>query len=576
MLRSQEGRSWSFPLQREPAGYFAGTTTAARPGDRYRYLVAGKGEFPDPWSRFNPEGVHGFAAITDPHAFPWTDSDWRGVPLADAIIYELHIGTFTPEGTFAAATDKLIELQQLGITVVELMPLADFPGNRNWGYDGVSWFAPARCYGSPDDLRRFVNTAHQLGIAVLLDAVYNHLGPDGNYFGLYTHQLFTHRHHTPWGDAINFDGPGSAAVRPLVIASAQLWIGDYHFDGLRLDATHAILDDGPRHFLQELTEAVRAAAPGRTVLVIAEDERNEANLLRPRAVGGFGLDGVWADDFHHIVRRKLAGDDEGYYRDYAGSGAELAATLRQGWFYTGQLSANRGHPRGTDPTGVPPERFVICIQNHDQIGNRAFGERLHHQIDLHLWQAASVLLLGAPQTPLLFMGQEWAASTPFRFFTEHNPQLGKAVTEGRRREFGHFRAFADPAVRATIPDPQAIETFRSSQLRWDEREQEPHARCWKLYQELLHWRRHSPGLRAARRGGSFTVVELGEQAWMIDYGSDRVMVTFAAGEIPVSLEGYHIVVSSETVTKTTATGVHFSHPGGVILSMTSHFPLGPK
>lgn len=565
MIRTQSGSTLPLPLLPESEGYFALSTTEVRPGDRYRYLVAGKGEFPDPWSRFNPDGVHGFAEVTDPNTFSWTDTGWIGVKLADAIIYELHIGTFTPEGSFTAATNRLTELRQLGITVVELMPLADFPGNRNWGYDGVSWFAPAHCYGTPDELRQFVNTAHRLGIAVLLDAVYNHLGPDGNYFGLYTNQLFTNRHHTPWGDAINYDGPGSPAVRQLVTASALHWIHDYHFDGLRLDATHAILDDGPRHFLQELTQTLKASAPEREILIIAEDERNEANLLRPTAEGGFGLDGVWADDFHHSIRRKLAGDDEGYYRDYTGSLPELMATIRQGWFYTGQASLNRNHSRGTESTGVPPERFVICIQNHDQIGNRAFGERLHHQIHPDQWRAASVLLLGVPETPLLFMGQEWAASTPFRFFTEHNPQLGKAVTEGRRREFGHFRAFADPAVQATIPDPQAFETFASSRLNWEERTHEPHLGVWKLYQELLTWRQSSSGLKAARTGGPFTVREVGPEAVMIDYGEDRVIVAFAAGEIALPLGDCHTLVRSDTGITISAEGVSFPRPGGVIV-----------
>ena len=561
MVKTADGKHLQHPLAAEPDGYFAGVVPGVKPGDRYRYLAEGKGEFPDPWSRWQPDGVHGFSAVADPNTFDWTDNGWAGVKLDDAVIYELHVGTFTPEGTYAAASKKLPFLKDLGITVVELLPLADFPGNRNWGYDGVNWFAPARCYGTPDELRALVNEAHKLGLAVMLDAVYNHLGPDGNYISVYSDKFFTERHHTPWGAAINYDGPDSEAVRRLVIESVLHWVLDYHIDGLRLDATHAIIDDGPKHFLQELTETVKSLAPDRTVLVIAEDDRNETKLVKAAADGGYGLDGAWADDFHHVVRRKVAGDDESYFRDYTGTTEELAKTIRQGWLYTGQLSLNHKHKRGTDTAGVPPMHMVVCIQNHDQIGNRALGDRLNHNIDADLYKAATVLLLGVPETPLLFMGQEWAASSPFCYFTEHNPQLGKLVTEGRRKEFGQFKAFADPAVRATIPDPQAWETFKKSKLNWDEVATDGHAEVLELYRAMLAWRRGSAALKAARTGRPFEVKALGPDAVMVDYGAERVVVAFAAGEYEATGE---VIVTSGGAT-VTPSGVRFARPGGVVI-----------
>jgi maltooligosyltrehalose trehalohydrolase len=483
-------------------------------GDRYRYRVDGKGPHPDPVSRFQPDGVHGPSEVIDPKSFAWSDSAWRGIELDELVIYELHIGTFTSAGTFAAVIDRLDYLAELGVTAIELMPVADFPGERNWGYDGVDLFAPARCYGRPDDLRRLVDAAHARGLAVLLDVVYNHLGPDGNYLGVYSPYYFSKRHPTAWGAALNLDGPHSEMVRAFFIENAQHWIAEYHFDGLRLDATHALKDEGPRHLLAELAERVHDLAPHRRMLLFAEDHRNLATMVKPQAEGGWGLDGVWADDFHHQVRRFLAGDHEGYYRDYAGTVADLAETIRKGWFYCGQPSVNWNELRGTEPAGIPPRRFVHCLQNHDQIGNRALGERLHHQIDLAAYRAATALLLCSPATPLLFMGQEWAASTPFLFFTDHHPSLGKRVTEGRRNEFKNFSAFSDPEVRRRIPDPQAESTFLASKLIWDEIDQEPHASIRRLYQALLRLRRTEPALRAADRAG-YEVVALNESAILL-------------------------------------------------------------
>ncbi|MCL6501656.1 MAG: malto-oligosyltrehalose trehalohydrolase [Pirellulales bacterium] len=486
------------PMERVEGGYFTAFSTALRAADRYRYRVDGAGPFPDPASRFQPEGVHGPSELVDPSLFCWTDAGWGGVALSDAIFYELHVGTFSAEGTFAGVVERLPKLVELGVTVLELMPLADFAGQRNWGYDGVSLFAPARCYGRPDDLRRLVNEAHRLGLGVILDVVYNHLGPDGNYLAAYSPYYFSRERHTAWGAGPDFDGPHSSAVREFFIENALYWLHEFHLDGLRLDATHTIVDTSRLHILAELAERVHAACAPRRVLLIAEDNRNLAQLVRPRSAGGWGLDAVWADDWHHQMRRLLAQDHEGYYRDYRGTVEDLAATIRQGWLYTGQHSRHWGAPRGTDPAGLAPRQFVVCLQNHDQVGNRALGERLHHQIDLAAWRAASALLMCLPQTPLLFMGQEWAATSPFLFFTDHDEELGRQVTAGRRREFRHFSAFADPEAQRRIPDPQAEATFRASQLDWDEIRREPHASIRRLYQTLLSLRRREPALRSAQ------------------------------------------------------------------------------
>ena len=485
-------------LGRRDDGTFEAWLPDVGPGARYWYRLDGGPPLPDPASRFQPEGVHGPSEVVDPFAFPWSDTAWAGATLDRASIYELHVGTFSPEGTFAGAAARLPYLRDLGVTIVELMPVADFPGDRNWGYDGVCPFAPSRCYGRPDDLRRLVDEAHRLGLAVMLDVVYNHFGPDGAYIWQLSPAFFTDRHESPWGRGINFDGPGSEHVRRFFVDNALHWIHEYRIDGLRLDATHAIADDSPAHIAAEIAARVHEV-PGARRLVVAEDHRNLATMVRPAAEGGWGLDAVWADDLHHQIRRLLAGDADGYYADFSGTTADLATTIRRGWFFCGQPSGYLGGPRGTDPAGVPPRRFVVCLQNHDQVGNRAFGERLHHQIDPAAWRAAVALLLLAPETPLLFMGQEWATSAPFLYFTDHNEDLGRRITAGRRREFGRFAAFADPAVRERIPDPQAAATFEASRLPWAERNAPAHAGVWRLHQVLLALRRREPALAPGGR-----------------------------------------------------------------------------
>ena len=500
VITGSGGTRESRPLERDRNGYWNGAFDDVEAGALYRYRLDGSDgmAFPDPASRFQPQGVHGPSQVVDPSRFPWTDHDWRPPRREDLVFYELHVGTFSPDGTFRGAMERLPYLAQLGVTALELMPVGDFPGERNWGYDGVAIFAPARCYGTPDDLRRLVDAAHQHGLAVFLDVVYNHFGPDGAYANAFSRHYFTDRHQSPWGQGVNLDGSHSREVRSFFIANALHWIREYHVDGLRLDATHALQDDSPRHFLQELSETVRACA-GRPIVIVAEDHRNLATMLRPAAEGGWGLDAVWADDFHHQVRVHVAGDREGYFEDFTGSAEDLAATIRQGWFYTGQPSQHMHTRRGTDPSRLDPRQFVVCVQNHDQVGNRADGARLNHHVDAATFRAASALLLAVPETPLLFQGQEWATSAPFLFFTDHDEELGRKVTEGRRGEFAAFRSFADPELRERIPDPQCAATFERSRLPWGELERSEHASMLRLYQRLIGLRATAGPLRDASR-----------------------------------------------------------------------------
>ena len=526
------------PLEKAVDGTFGDLVAGVGAGERYRYRIDGRGPFPDPASRYQPEGVHGPSEVVDPGRFAWSDGDWRGIAPEEAVLYEVHVGTFGPEGTFAGVTARLAELKDLGVTAVELMPVADFAGARSWGYDGVDLFAPAHSYGTPDDLRRLVDVAHRLGMAVVLDVVYNHLGPAGNYTGEFSPHYLSKRHQNPWGSCVNLDDEGAEMVREFFIENALHWVHDYHIDGLRLDATHALIDASPRHFLVELAARVRASAPDRRLLLYAEDHRNLDTMVRPEWAGGWDLDGVWADDFHHQMRRLLAGDNEGYYRDFTGTIPDLVETVNQGWFFTGQPSIHLDEPRGTDPVGVEPRRFVLCLQNHNQVGNRAFGERLHHQIEPSAYRAASALLLCAPQTPLLFMGQEWASSAPFLYFTDHEEDLGVLVTEGRRREFRHFLAFVDPEARERIPDPQAATTFEAGRLDWSERDREPHASTLRLYRALLGLRQAEPALRSGR-AGDFEAIGLGEDTILLrreaEGGPSFWLVARLRGAGPVEL-----------------------------------------
>ena len=504
----RDGNELAFPLATESDGYHAALIQDAAAGTRYKFRLD-DALYPDPASRSQPGGVHEPSEVVDPRGFRWTDAAWKGVAPDELSIYELHVGTFTEGGTFDSAIEKLDAIVELGVTAIEVMPIASFSGARNWGYDGVALYAPAAPYGGPEGFRRLVDAAHGRGLGVILDVVYNHFGPEGNYLPAITGgRFFTDRHKTPWGDAINYDGPDSGPVREYVLQNALHWAHEYHVDGLRMDATHAIIDESPVHLLQEI--ATQLHGLDRPRVLIAEDERNERRVVLPTDAGGYGLDAVWADDFHHQLRRLTAGDSEGYFRSYTGSIADVVTTLEKGWFYEGQWAEFQEAERGTAAEGLPPRAFVHCIQNHDQVGNRAMGDRLTDGVALPTFRALTTLLLVSPYTPMLWMGQEWAASSPFQFFTDHPEELGKLVTEGRREEFKHFSAFADESMRAKIPDPQAERTFLDSKLRWDEREQEPHRGILELHRALLALRRDDPALKNPSRAG-FRVAALGER-----------------------------------------------------------------
>jgi maltooligosyltrehalose trehalohydrolase len=483
------------PMKPAGGGYFEATDPLGKAGDLYKISLDGEQPSPPPGSRFQPEGVHGPGEVIDPRTYEWQDQEWRLPAFRDLVIYELHIGTFTEGGTFLSAIEKLPALRDLGVNAIEIMPLADFPGNHGWGYDGVQLFAPARMYGRPDDFRRLVDAAHAIGIGVILDVVYNHFGPDGNYLSHFSPYYFEHEDVTPWGDAINFGRANCEPVREFYKANILYWMEEFHIDGFRLDATHAICDASEPHILTELAEIVHS----RGGWIIAEDERNDAKLLNPALEGGHGMDGVWADDFHHIIETALT-DASRYKEDFKGTTEELVDVLQHGWTYRGQVSNHTGKPRGTECSDLAPEGFVFCISNHDQVGNRAFGERLHHLSTPAAYRAASALLLLAPYTPLLFMGQEWAASSPFYYFTDHNEELGRLVEEGRQREC-RFAAFANGTEPGDIPSPQALATFTKSKLNWQEAETGAHAGVLALYKALLQIRMEHSCFRPANRQG---------------------------------------------------------------------------
>ena len=560
-------------------GIYRAHVNDAGAGTRYWFKIDGAGPFPDPASRFQPEGVHGPSQVVALDGYQWKANDFQAPPLRELVIYEIHVGTFTAAGTFLSLIDKLDYLRELGINAVELMPIADFAGEHNWGYDGVSPYAPAHSYGTPDDFRRLVDEAHARGIAIYLDVVYNHLGPDGAYQSAFAPQFYTKKHKTLWGDGLNFDSEGRDKVRSYFIESALAWIYDYRVDGLRADATDTIRDDSNPHFLTELTERVHqtADALGRTVILIAEDARNERKVVLPAEQGGHGFDAVWSDDFHHHMRHRLAGDSDGYYQDFDGTTESLAAAIRDGWTFTGQFTSFHGHGRGTSADGLSLESRVFCIQNHDQIGNRAFGERLSTQISYPAWCAASTLLLLSPEVPLLFMGQEWAAPEPFLFFTDHNEDLGRLVTEGRRKEFSGFSAFADSGNHATIPDPQMTETFLRSKLDWAVLQSGEHSKCLHWYRTLLRIRKQllqSAAFDTARalnerlveiswksaRGKFHAVIALEGPTVASDPSCRGKRVVFSNEESPYIQDPQVIGYQSETGTLT------FERAGAVLLA----------
>lgn len=510
------------PMQPLPGGWFAAHVASAGPGDRYRFVPDGGPPVPDPASRCNPDDAHAASEVVDPAAFAWQDGGWRGRPWEEAVLYELHVGCFTASGTFAGAAERLDYLAGLGVTAIELMPLADFPGRRNWGYDGVLPFAPDSAYGRPDDLKRLVERAHGLGLMVILDVVYNHFGPDGNYLHAYAAPFFNERHATPWGAAIDFSGPASRGVRDFYLHNALYWLEEYHFDGLRLDAVHAIVDDSQPDIVAEIAAAVRAG-PGRQrhIHLILENDRNQARYLA-RDAGGRAVAATaqWNDDCHHALHVLLTGERDGYYADYAEAPIHhLGRCLAEGFAWQGEPSPYRGgERRGEASAGLPPGAFVNFLQNHDQIGNRAFGERIDALAPPQAVAAATAVLLLAPSPPLLFMGEEFAADQPFPYFCDFSGELAAAVTAGRRGEFAAFERFADPAVRARIPDPNADATFRCAVLAWERAAQPPHERRLALCRELLATRRREIVPRLAGMGGrqgSYAV--LGEAALLVSW-----------------------------------------------------------
>ena len=515
-----------------------------RDGELYAFVVDDDGPFPDPRSMFQPNGVHGWSQCVDHDRFAWTDAAWQPPPLSAGVLYELHIGTFTEAGTFEGAIERLSYLTDLGVTHLELMPICEFSGCRGWGYDGVDLFAPHHAYGGPDGLKRLVDACHARGLAVILDVVYNHFGPAGNYVGKFG-PYFTHRYNTPWGDAVNLDDAGSNEVRRFFCDNALMWLRDYHLDGLRLDAVHALIDTSACHFLEQLSREVDAleAVLGRHLVLVAESDLNDPRVIRACEAGGHGLDAQWSDDFHHALHAVITGERSGYYEDF-GTLSHLAKALQEGFVYDGAHSSHRQRTHGRQLHDAPGWRLVVAAQNHDQVGNRAMGERLSHLVSIRRLKIAAALLLTAPFVPLLFQGEEWGASSPFQYFTAHeDPELCNQVSEGRRKEFVAFGWES-----SSVPDPQSLQTFERSRLRWDELASPEHAEILTWYRALMAIRRQQPSLRdgkyrqvcvtfderqghlSIRRGAVLVACNLGEAAATFDVeGHPRVVLASEPG-----------------------------------------------
>ncbi|MFG5119027.1 malto-oligosyltrehalose trehalohydrolase [Methylorubrum sp. POS3] len=559
------------PIPEAGEGWRVATLPGVKPGARYGFRIGGDFVVPDPASRFQPDDVSGLSEVIDPNAFDWTDAAWTGRPWEEAVVYEVHVGTATPEGTYAGLEKRLDDLADLGITAIELLPLADFKGTRNWGYDGVLPYAPDSVYGRPEDLKRLIDSAHAKGLMVLIDCVYNHFGPAGNYLHSYAKTFFTERHQTPWGAGINFDGKESGRiVRDYFIENALYWLEEYHFDGIRFDAVHAILDDSEKHFLAELGETIRKTFPDRHVHLILENEANQASWLERDASAKPILHSAqWADDLHHGWHVLLTGEDAGYYASFADRPLEhLARSLAEGFAYQGEpFPTLDNHPRGEPSAHLPPSAFVTFLQNHDQVGNRALGERLNHLADPARLALARAGLLLAPQIPMLWMGEEWSASAPFLFFVDFAPdeELNKAVREGRRREFKSFAAFADDT--SVIPDPTEEKTFTDSKIDWDEAEREPHRAVWADTRNLLQIRHQNvvPLTKTAYRGATATLPAPGviDVAWRYAGGTLRFIANFGDDDHAVTFAGEQVIWSNG-----------LSRQSGQLPSWTGVFLLG--
>jgi maltooligosyltrehalose trehalohydrolase len=524
VLEGGAGAPSEAKLDRESAGYFSGVVSQAAAGTRYRIRLDERSPtFADPASRFQPDGPHGPSQVVDPSRFRWTDASWPGVRLPGQVIYEMHVGTFTPAGTWNAATEELPALREAGVTLLEVMPVADFPGGFGWGYDGVALFAPTRLYGEPDDFRQFVDRAHGLGLGVILDVVYNHVGPDGSVLKHFARDYFTDRYPNEWGQAINFDGPTAGPVREFFVSNAGYWIDEFHLDGLRLDATQSIHDSSPEHVVAALVQRARQAAGARSIVVAAENEPQDVRTLRPAAEGGWNIDALWNDDFHHAARVALTGRREAYFTDYQGTPQELISAVKHGYLYQGQFYRWQGKRRGTPTCGVAPAAFVTYLENHDQIANSPRGERLHRLTSPARYRAMAALLCLGPGTPLLFQGQEFGASAPFRYFADHDGELATLVRKGRSEFLAQFPSIA--ATQDRLPDPVDPATFTACKL--DHTERAPHGEVSAFHRDLLRLRREDPVFRAQGRHGIDGAV-LGPQALLLRFfgegGDDRLLV----------------------------------------------------
>lgn len=523
-----EERQLEFPLEPEDNGYFSGSVPDVRVGDRYKFSLDGGESLPDPASRYQPEGPHGPSEVIDPSAYGWsgTEANWPGVSIDGQVLYELHVGTFTPEGTFLGAITQFRRLRDLGITVIECMPLAEFAGDVGWGYDGVSLFAPFHLYGTPDDLRRMIDAAHQHGLSIILDVVYNHLGPEGSYLTKYSPDYFSNKD-TEWGNAINFDGENSVPVREFFLANAALWISEYHFDGLRLDATQSIHDNGSHgaHILAEIGAEVRVSAGNRKTIVVAENEPQDCRLVCPIEQHGYGLDAVWNDDFHHSAVVALTGRREAYFSDHLGRPQEFISAAKYGYLYQGQYYAWQNQPRGTSSLGIAPKAFITFLENHDQVANFGRSLRLRLISSAARYRAMTALWLLSPGTPMFFQGQEYGADTPFYYFSGHTGDLARAVTEGRGKFMLQFANQDTPEMRARFRDPQDSDTFGKSRLNLAE--QSRHPEIVRLHTDLLALRRNDPVL-SARSSASIDGAVLGDSCFVLRYltatHDDRLVV----------------------------------------------------
>ena len=544
------GREVAVALGAEEGGYFAGTAAGAGAGTLYRFrLGGGAGLVPDPASRSQPDGPHGCSRVVDPSAYRWSDHGWRGpASVAGQVLYELHVGTFTPDGTFESASAQLPHLAELGVTALEVMPVCEFPGAFGWSYDGVDLFAPYHGYGTPDDLRRFVDRAHGLGLAVVLDVVYNHLGPEGNVLKDFSDDYFSKRHVTEWGEALNFDGENAGPVREFILANAGYWVDEFHVDGLRVDATQGLFDESPRHIVVELGRRVREAARGRGVIVIGESEQQRARLLRPEGRGGCGYDMLWSDDFHHAAMVAATGTRGGYYGDYLGTPQELVSAAKRGWLYQGQWNLRQSKRRGAPAFDLAPPAFVFYLQNHDQIANSARGERFHTLTSPGRYRAITALQLLAPATPLLFQGQEYAASTPFFYFGDLKREFADEMHKGRQSFLTQFPSLATGPIQALVPHPAEPGLFARSKLDPSERERGPHAEALAMHRDLLRLRRDDPVFRAQKPGALDGAV-LGPEAFVLRWfgggGDDRLLLVNLGAELRLEVAPEPLLAAPE-------------------------------